>query len=190
MLLSDFKFSLLQSNDLIFDCGDSDLNDFFRTDAIPNQKALLTKTYYWHKDNIVIGFVSLLNDSIQLKHSKKKKLFHKSKFYRSYPAVKIGRLGINKDFQRKGLGNSIIRFIKMFMVCRNKTGCRFITIDAYNHSNVTNFYGKNNFIFFTKSDERDETRAMYYDLNPDSNELQKNKDVQNTISKYISTMNY
>ena len=57
------------------------------------------------------------------------------------------------------------------VVCKNKTGCRFITIDAYNYLNVTNFYSKNNFKFFTKSDEKDQTRAMYYDLTPDSNEL-------------------
>ena len=46
----------------------------------------------------------------------------------------------------------------------NRTGCRFITVDAY--AEATAFYQKNGFDFFTKRDEHEDTRLMYFDLKP------------------------
>lgn len=58
----------------------------------------------------------------------------------------------------------------------NKTGCRFIVVDAYNKENVLHFYEKNGFKFLysTESlekeanhipeDEHLESRMMYLDL--------------------------
>ena len=55
----------------------------------------------------------------------------------------------------------------------NKTGCRFIVVDAYNKENVLHFYGKNGFkfLYFTEDlekeanhipeDEHLESRMMY-----------------------------
>ena len=59
------------------------------------------------------------------------------------------------------------------MVSENKTGCRFITVDAY--KNAVPFYKKNNFKFMgkeeeerylsdIKSPESEGTYSMYFDL--------------------------
>ena len=46
----------------------------------------------------------------------------------------------------------------------NRTGCRFLTVDA--HRDAVGLYEKSGFSFFTDTDTEDETRLMYYDLQP------------------------
>jgi hypothetical protein len=48
------------------------------------------------------------------------------------PAVKIGRLGVAHASQRDGTGTQVLDFLKMWFTVGNKTGCRFIVVDAYN----------------------------------------------------------
>ena len=84
----------------------------------------------------------------------------------SYPAVKIGRLGVVEKYQSSGLGSEILDLLKMAFVCDNKTGCRFITVDAYNKPRTMKFYQKNDFAFLITSDEKEDTRQMYFDLHP------------------------
>lgn len=55
-------------------------------------------------------------------------------------------------------------FIKIWFTDDNKTGCRFIIVDAYNNEETIHFYQKNNFAFLLKNDELDETRLMIFDL--------------------------
>ncbi len=50
-----------------FDCGDSDLNDYFRVDAELHKKELLTQTYkllFNDFESEIIGLVDLSNDSV------------------------------------------------------------------------------------------------------------------------------
>jgi len=44
----------------------------------------------------------------------------------------------------------------------NRTGCRFITVDAYH--DAVGFYQKSGFDFISEKDQNDATRSMYYDL--------------------------
>lgn len=57
----------------------------------------------------------------------------------------------------------------------NKTGCRFLVVDAYNNFKTLNFYERNGFKFLYKDDEEEKsfyhindsviaTRLMYFDL--------------------------
>jgi GNAT superfamily N-acetyltransferase len=151
-----------------FDCGNDDLNDFLLKDAIPHSKELLAVTYIVEENNKIAAFFSLLNDNISADdtdHKRKfKKVFPEGKSYKFYPAVKIGRLGVNSSYQKNGLGTMILDFIKLWFVDKNKTGCRFITVDAYNNDKSLNFYLTNGFNYFTDDDKSEETRSMYYDL--------------------------
>lgn len=49
-----------------------------------------------------------------------------------------------------------------YFVSNNKTGCRFLTVDA--HKDAIGLYEKCGFSFFTENDKDDETRLMYFDL--------------------------
>lgn len=166
---------------LPFDCGDDDLNEFCVKDSYFYQKQLLAVTYYIESESETVLFFSLINDkmsAIELSKSfwrKVKSSLPHEKHRRDYPAVKIGRLAVGKKFQSSDehWGSQVIEFIKSWMVDNNKTGCRFITVDAYKQA--VPFYQKNDFDFMGKEEqqrfeadkdapENNGTYAMYFDL--------------------------
>jgi hypothetical protein len=74
------------------------------------------------------------------------------------------------------VGRQILNFIKLwFLDDDNKTGCRFLVVDAYNKPEVLSFYERNGFkyLYATEEDERNatqvdddyiHTRLMFLDL--------------------------
>ncbi len=140
-----------------FDCGHPDLNDFFTNDCINYSKELFGKTYCFTLDSdpstIVCAF-TISNDSIRtnLIPKKNKNRINRKvpqvKQKKSYPAVLIGRLGVNKDFKKSGVGSELMNFIKSWFIdTKNKTGCRFIVVDSYNEEIPLNYYTKNQFVY-------------------------------------------
>ena len=174
-----------------FDCGNDDLNEFFEKDAINYQSELLGKTYCFTLDEnpkkIVCAF-TISNDSIKttfLPNSRKQKVIKeipREKHMKSYPAVLIGRLGINADYRKiqgesERTGKQLMDFIKSWFIDgANKTGCRFIVVDSYNKSKPLKYYSDNGFqmLFSTELQEKEftniesekvlQTRLMYFDL--------------------------
>jgi len=154
-------------------CGDDDLDEFYQIDSIESAKQLLSVTYLVKlEDDTPCAFFSVFNDSVK-KNQKEvprsaferiSRLFPREKRYASVPAVKIGRLGVASDFQGAGVGQQVVDFLKEWFTSGNKTGCRFLLVDAYNQPNVTRFYEKNGFSFLTGGDEKEKTRIMYFDL--------------------------
>jgi predicted N-acetyltransferase YhbS len=79
---------------------------------------------------------------------------------RSFPAVKIGILAVGKDFQKQGIGSSLLdALIYTFINQSNKTGCMFVTVDAV--KDAIEFYSKNNFRFLSEDDLEKDTMQMY-----------------------------
>lgn len=60
------------------------------------------------------------------------------------------------------LGTQVLNIIKSMFVINNKTGCRFITVDAY--LAAVPFYKKNGFRMMNLEDNDPHTRLMYFDL--------------------------
>ncbi|GMR20205.1 MAG: GNAT family N-acetyltransferase [Gammaproteobacteria bacterium] len=152
-----------------FDCGDSDLNEFYSVDSISSGNELLSVTYIAEDDGKVIAFFSVSNDSIKREDIPKSRLkrflkvFPQKKRYKSMPAVKIGRLATCVDKQGQKVGTDILDYVKVWFTIGNKTGCRFIIVDAYNNSRTISFYQDNEFEFLI-DDENEKTRLMYFDL--------------------------
>ncbi|MGM9832904.1 MAG: GNAT family N-acetyltransferase [Candidatus Limisoma sp.] len=169
-----------------FSCEDNDLDDFFSKDAFLYETELLGKTYAWiniSNPTKILGLVTLANDSVKAQYiassarNRLQRSITNAKRGINYPAVLIGRLGISAEYRDKGLGSQILNFLKSwFRSLDNKTGCRFIVVDAYNNEKTLHFYEKNNFkpLYKTeqeersflglKSDEPLETRFMFFDL--------------------------
>jgi GNAT superfamily N-acetyltransferase len=171
--LGQYSLVKLQSGYTIknFDCTDADLNAFFSQEALPYYDQLLTVTYVLETPDKTAGFFSLSNDKIQRAENKPiwNRLNRHIKFEKrrsSYPAVKLGRLGIDRDFQSTGVGTLLLKFIKNFVMADTKTGCRFITVDAYNNEKTLRFYRKHDFEFFLENDTHEKTRLMFFDLLP------------------------
>ena len=170
-----YEIRKLQKDERVksFNCGDDDLNDFLLNKAIPYRKALLAVTYVFEniESKEVIGYFSLANDRVSLNDFENKtefNRFRRSRFVnekriKSYPAVKICRLGIKKNYHGKGIGSILLYFIKSYFLEDNKTGCRFITVDAYN--DAIPFYQNNDFQYLRIEEEDIMTRLLYFDLN-------------------------
>ena len=152
-----------------FDCGKDDLNEFFHEDCYIQQQELLHKTYSLIEatveDFFPVALISLCNDSIR-----KDKILNRLGFrgtkkdYPSYPAVKIARFGVRKELKRQNIGTHTMNMIKKMFITNNRTGCRFLTVDAYNEDDVLPFYQHNDFQFFSDKDKNKKLRAMFFDL--------------------------
>ncbi|WP_363322828.1 GNAT family N-acetyltransferase [uncultured Muribaculum sp.] len=172
--MADYEIRKLGLDDAIteFDCGDDYLNDFIINDAPLYRRALLAMTYVLeNKDSgKIVAYFSVANDRISIKDfptSTDFNCFRKHKFVnekrlRSYPAIKICRLGIDKTIQGQQIGTFLIDFVGTMFVTDNKSGCRFLTVDAY--SQAIPFYLKNDFAFLSSEDDGQRTRLMYFDL--------------------------
>lgn len=177
---------IIATNRISFSCGNDDLDEFFHQDCIVYAKELFGKTYCFHKTDtpseIVCAF-TVSNASIftnYLPNARKKKIGKKVSFAKQeliYPAVLIGRLGININYQGNHIGTELLDFIKAwFIEPKNKTGCRYLIVDAYNQEKPISFYIRNGFeyVFSTELQEKRyrniqteiplQTRMMYFDL--------------------------
>jgi len=151
-----------------FCCGDSDLNEFIKKDALHHKNELIVESYALRGaiGKKPVAFISFCNDAIQrdkLPRPSKKDLPRKKR-YPSLPAVKIARLGVCTELQGKNLGTHLINFTKEFFTTKNRTGCRFLTVDAYNKEQIIKFYEKNDFNKLRGELDSQETIIMYLDL--------------------------
>jgi len=173
-LTKKYIIERLAVNDKIesFDCGDYDLNDFILNESTFFLKEKLAVSYVL-KDKVeaqnVVAFFSLSNDKISItdfenktKYNRFSKRFNNRKRLKSYPAVKIGRIGVSNSMKRKNIGSFLMNYIKTFFINDNKTGCRFLTVDAY--ADAIPFYLKNGFVPLNHDDIKDKTRLLYFDL--------------------------
>ncbi len=192
--LENYSFKFLSSSIISsskpFSCGtkqnDNDLNDFFTSDFLSYEENLFGKTYCFvdEVNNEIVCAFTVSNDSVKAsfmdnssKRRIRKKLSQSKATLKSYPAVLIGRLGVNLKYQQYKLGSQLLDFIKSWFIDgMNKTGCRFILVDAYNDEKPLNYYFKNDFaaIFKSEKEEKDyykiksedslRTRLLFFDL--------------------------
>ncbi len=172
MGIEGFDFSQLNAESIIrpFHCSDNDLNAFLADDAKKYLSDLMAVTYLLedYSREKTVAYFSLLNDKVVFDPEQRSlwnrlsRKISNAKRRKSYPSVKIGRLAISNDYVGHGIGREIINMIKFMFTHGNRTGCRFITVDAYN--DAVGFYQKCGFEFITESDKDDQTRLMYYDL--------------------------
>ena len=116
------KTDLEQLKTIDFDCGDEDLNEFLLKDSFENIKNNLCTIFLCIYEEEVIGFFSLSADSIKINDELKIQ-------YPQYPAIKIGRLAVSKEFQNQHIGSLMIDWVVGF--CRNlgnEIGIRFVQL--------------------------------------------------------------
>lgn len=169
-----------------FTCGDADLDEFFRRDALAYAHHLFGKTYVLttrSEKPQVVAMVTLANASIRsdlMPSSSRNKIqrsIPNAKRTRMYPAVLVGRLGVAAAFRGKHVGSYLLNLMKLLLTKEDYlTGCRFLVVDAYNAEPTLVFYERNGFkLLYPNEDverqtnhispeERLHTRLMYYDL--------------------------
>ena len=135
----------LHEGDIIksFDCGDAELNDFILKDADNYRKTLLSVSYILEEGTTPIAYFSLSNDSLSYEKFENKSTFNRlnrkinnAKRMRQYPAF--------------------------FLIEDPQSGCRFITVDAYN--DAVGFYERNGFVMVNEFQADRRTQPMFFDL--------------------------
>lgn len=100
----------------------------------------------------------------RLTNARKKKMgyeVHQSKGLINYPAVLLGRLGVDLRYQHAHLGPQIIDFVaQWFTSDDNKSGCRHLIVDAYNEPGLIDFYQRNGFKLFSVQSYRSVNTAL------------------------------
>lgn len=116
----------------------------------------ISKTFLLiHKDaDELLAYMTLSCDSIKLT-GEEKELHEIAKVpYASIPALKVGKLAVNKELssgvKRKGYGSFLLEIARGYAFRMNELGvaCRFLTVDAdieYD-TNTPLFYEKNGFV--------------------------------------------
>lgn len=147
---SKYSIRKLQNGEDIhlFDCGDEDLNDFILNEARLYCKELLAVSYVLEREDVhlVHAYFSMANDRISL--------------------------AVDKTLKGQSIGTYLLNFIKSFFVVNNKTGCRFLTVDAYKAA--VPFYEKNGFVLLNDDDIDAPTRLLYFDLKDIADGLDQN----------------
>lgn len=96
---------------------------------------MLNTTYLFYWKNHLIAFLTISPDTINIKKlgkKYKKKFQDKDIIYKDIPSIKLGRLAVDKKFQKSGIGDYLIKWF--FYYSKEKAeevGFRFINIDAY-----------------------------------------------------------
>jgi len=136
-----------------FDCDDADLNAFIRDDALALQNRNIVQTTCIVYNNKVIGYYTLKCDALTLEKAQRLVLFKRTKRFKSYPAILIARMAIDKNYHKQKLGSLIIKIVKGLVWDLNKqgVGCSFIIVDAYVEK--IDFYLKNGFEFNIEADK-------------------------------------
>lgn len=154
-----------------FDCGDPDLNEFLHNDARLYLREHLAVTYVVETAEDTIAYFSVQNDKISLEDfpsnnqfNKARKCIPRAKMHKSYPAVKVGRLAVSAKFQGQRFGPRILDYLKMLFTYNNRTGCRFMLVDAY--TNKIKFYEDQKFVLLKPKNDHERTQLMYCDLKP------------------------
>jgi ribosomal protein S18 acetylase RimI-like enzyme len=143
------------------DDDDHDLDEFIKHDAERHLRDKMAVTYgvFFPEERLSkhpLAFFTLQNDALKIESP--------GYLYKTPPAVKIGRFGVRVEFQSQGIGTEVVTMIKDFMCRDNRTGCRYITLDAYNKPRVLRFYQGNGFGFLKKPNPQRKQEPMYFDL--------------------------
>lgn len=170
----NYKYEVLKPTDSVetFDCGDEDLDNFITNESADYTTSLLSVTYIVtnKKQNVVVAYFSLAADKLsvndfasnsEFNRFRKRRFVHEKRL-RSYPAVKLCRLGVDISMKGTGLGTIILSLIEYLCTQGNRIGCRFITVDAY--QSAIPFYEKNGFQSLTSGTQNCFTKPLFMDL--------------------------
>lgn len=156
--------SLTKRHDLTsFNCNNVDLNEFLKNDALKAQEDMVSKTYlcFWH--NSIAGYITLTTDTLEV-YTVEESAGVRDYPHRKYPCIRIARLAVDGEFERKGIGRFLLlAAMGIAIEVSSKIGCRYITVDSKSES--TGFYEKHGFKMVEKYRHSDFPK-MYLNMYP------------------------
>ncbi len=148
-----FVFERLQSHHdrSDFDCGSAALNDFLARQARQNADRNIGVTHVAvarHGDPKIYAYYTLVTRTVETGNSSAEKLPRAE-----VGVVLLGRLGVDKDAQGKGLGRlCVLRVIRQVVKAAEDIGIYALVLDAKDE-NARRWYHRLDFGFQTLSDD-------------------------------------
>ncbi|MGV8151214.1 MAG: hypothetical protein ACP5NV_05810 [Candidatus Woesearchaeota archaeon] len=170
----------------------SDLAEFLKQDALRAEEISISSTFlvfdqkeWMHYKRTgkldalhLLGYVTVMTDSIRLDGDLKTEFRKKGIEYKSLPALKIGRLCVDDTYLKRHIGACILAWVAYRVSYLNTSiACRFVTLDAKRHSEQKkdsyHFYKKYGFRALRKNNNLTDiqiakqstgTTSMYIDL--------------------------
>lgn len=90
-----------------FDCGQPALNQFLQRFALINQKANSAQSYVCCQGDVVVGYYTLAVGSVDPRSTPSRVM--KGFARHPVPVMILARLAVDKDHQRKGLGQALLK---------------------------------------------------------------------------------
>lgn len=134
-----------------FDCGDETVNSFLREKAMQDQERDLSRTMVLidpdDSPGKIIGYHTLLMQQVKQEEIPN----DRPRITRVIPVILLGQLGIDINFQGKGLGDLLLMDAQARTdEISRKIGVRALMLDARNER-LAEWYGKHDFIRFPNS---------------------------------------
>lgn len=158
-----------------FNCHINEYNTFLDV-ALKYDTLNVSKTFLLlhNQTDELLAYMTLSSDSIKLTNKEKDTYNMSDVPYASIPALKVGKLAVNKELsdtaKQKGYGSFLLYIAQVYAFKMNSIGvaCRFITVDAdieYNPK-TPDFYLKNGFAESLKNKSRNpkHTISMLKDI--------------------------
>ncbi len=149
-----------------FSCGDTDLDEFLRDDALRLDAARAARTWLAFYDGALVGYITLLCDAIVLETRERKGLTLRHEDHPVIPALKVARLGVSETFRaaHRGVGEALMQFaFATGLSLSARVGCRLLTLDAYAQSVA--FYERLGFVRNRAKEYRErQNPSMRFDL--------------------------
>lgn len=178
-LINGFKTYVKDKKEYLLDDAHKAQTMFISTTYLIFDKSDFDKNKDQYNLLTLLGYITILNDSINLDSDLKKYFSTKGINYKSLPAIKIGRLCVDERYERRNIGKIAI-FWCIFGVCKlnQKISCRFINVDVDRGDDPKNdpirFYKKLDFSIL-KNKKKKKTTPLYLDLFPLLIEFEKLK---------------
>lgn len=132
----------------VFDCGKKSLNSYLKEQVNQDVKRKLSVCFVLIEDatKLIQGYYTLSNNSIPLSCFSEKVQNKLPKSYTSIPTTLLGRLAIDKKFQKQGIGKILLIDALKRSYEVSKTIASFGVIVDPIDSTAKSFYSKYNFI--------------------------------------------
>lgn len=135
------RFEPLNSNHCLkqFNCGETKINHFLKSNALSWQQENLTSCKVLIKNEKVIGFFTLSPSSIKKKYFPKAKLVE---YPNDVPIILLGMMGVDKLQKGKGIGSIILTEALLWsykLHTESELNFKALGVDALNEKSATFF---------------------------------------------------
>jgi GNAT superfamily N-acetyltransferase len=120
-----------------FDCGEASLDNWLRRRARANQVSGASRTYVASDGKRVVGYYALASGTVTIENAPGR---FKRNMPNPIPVVVLGRLAIDREWQKKGIGRALFKDSALRVAhAADSIGIRGIVVHAISEE-AKNFY--------------------------------------------------